>query len=301
MTLRDLFLRIRALVAPRRVERELDEELAFHIERETQKHIAAGLSPADARTRALRALRPGAACRRPVPRRARHRFRRRPDTRHPYAFRTFRRAPLAALTIVATVALGLGLVAVVFTVYNIFFLRADAVRSPGELFAVELEQRIGPDNEPDVVFTRSDYDAMRRETSVFTDAFAMLDLTLTRIEGRLAAAGLVTGNFFQVLGVQAALGRPLLPGDDERFAGRPVIVLSHAGWRKLFRGDRAVIGRRVVINGAPYEIVGVMPDGFRGLGVTPPDYWAPLALAGQFRDRLCRARKRDRPSRSSGG
>ena len=61
-----------------------------------------------------------------------------------YAFRTFRRAPLAALTIVATVALGLGLVAVVFTVYNIFFLRADAVRSPGELFAVELKQRMDP-------------------------------------------------------------------------------------------------------------------------------------------------------------
>ena len=86
----------------------------------------------------------------------------------------------------------------------------------------------------------------------------------------------VTGNFFQVLGVQATLGRPLLPEDDERGAGRPVIVLSDTGWRKLFRGDRAVIGRRVVINGAPYEIVGVMPDGFRGLGITPPDFWAPL-------------------------
>jgi hypothetical protein len=62
-----------------------------------------------------------------------------------------------------------------------------------------------------------------------------------------------------------------------------VIVLSHAGWRKLFQHDQGVIGRRVVINGAPYEIVGVMPDDFRGLSVTPPDYWAPLARAGQFR------------------
>jgi putative ABC transport system permease protein len=284
MTRRDLLLRIRALVASHRVERELDEELAFHIERETEKHVAAGLSPIDARTRAIARFGP-------VPLAADQCRDARgigvvDDLRRDigYAFRTFRRAPLAALTIVATVALGLGLVAVVFTVYNILFLRADAVRSPGELFAVKLAQRTGPDNEPAVVVTRSDYDAMRRETSVFTDAFAMLDLTLTRIEGRLAASGLVTGNFFQVLGVQAALGRPLLPGDDEQFAGRPVVVLSHAGWRKLFEGDREVIGRRVAINGAPYEIVGVMPDGFRGLGVTPPDYWAPLALAGQFRD-----------------
>jgi predicted permease len=283
MTLRDLFLRIRAMVARRRVERELDDELAFHIERETQQHIAAGLSPADARTRARARFGP-------VPLAA-DRCR---DARGtglvddltrdiPYALRTLRRAPLAAFTIVATVALGLGLVAVVFTVYNFFFLRTDAVQDPGELFAVALAQRIGPDTEPAVGVTRSDYDAMRRETSVFTDAVAILDLTVTRIEGRLAASCLVTGNFFQVLGVQAALGRPLLPGDDERFAGRPVIVLSHAGWRKLFRSDREVIGRRVMINGAPYDIVGVMPDGFRGLGVTPPDYWAPLALAGQFR------------------
>jgi hypothetical protein len=131
------------------------------------------------------------------------------------------------------------------------------------------------------VFTRSDYEAMRRETSVFTDAFARAG-PLTRIDGRLALSSLVTGNFFQVLGVQAALGRPLLPGDDEQFAGRPVIVLSHASWRKLFQHDQGVIGRRVVINGAPYEIVGVMPDDFRGLSVTPPDYWAPLALAGQI-------------------
>ena len=153
-------------------------------------------------------------------------------------------------------------------------------------------QRIGPDNEPAVVFTRSDYDAMRRETSVFTDAFAMLGLTLTRIEGRLATSDLVTGNFFQVLGVQAALGRPLLPGDDERFAGRPVVVLSHAGWRKLFQGDREVIGRRVAINGAPYEIVGVMPDGFRGLAVTPPDYLGATCARRAVPRRL--RRKRDR-------
>ena len=283
MNLHDLLLRVRALVAPRRVERELDEELAFHLECETQKHLAAGLSPDEARSRALARFGPvplvADQCR---------------DARGIafvddltrdilYAFRAFRRAPLAALTIVATVALGLGLVAAVFTVYNIFLLRVDAVRSPGELFSVEMEQRIGPDNEPDVVFTRPDYDAMRRETSVFTDAFAMLWNT-ARIDGRSAVTALVTGNFFQVLGVQAALGRPLMPGDDNRIAGRSVIALSHVGWHKLFQGDQAVIGRHVVINDAPYEIVGVMPDGFRGLGVTPPDYWAPLALAGQSRD-----------------
>jgi hypothetical protein len=126
MNLRDLFLRVRALVAPRRVEHELDEELAFHIEYDTQRHIANGLSAADARARALARFGPVSL----VADRCR-------DARGTaliddlardvlYAFRTFRRAPLAAFTIVATVALGLGLVAAVFTFFNAFLRRCRA-------------------------------------------------------------------------------------------------------------------------------------------------------------------------------
>ena len=157
------------------------------------------------------------------------------------------------------------------------------MRSPGELFAVELVRSTDSGTDEQVPLARPEYEAMRRETSVFTDMAAMLDSGLPLVEGHLARSFLVTGNFFQVLGVQAALGRPLLPEDDRRSEGQPVIVLSHAGWHKLFQGERGVIGRRVMIGRAPFEIVGVMPDGFRGLGVTPPDYWAPLALAAQFR------------------
>jgi predicted permease len=282
MNLRDLFLRVRALAAPRRVERELHDELAFHIERETERQIAAGLSPTDARARALARFGsvPLAAdqCR---------------DARGTsfvddlvrdvlYAFRTFGRTPLAALTIVATVALGLGLIAVVFGVYNTFFLRVDAVRNPGELFAVERLTDSATD--ASMPFTRPEYEAMRRDTGVFTDAVGMLIPGDTRIDGRRVTSALVTGNFFQVLGVQAAHGRTLTPEDDERFAGRPVMVLSHMGWNKVFGGDLTVIGRDVPINSRPYKIVGIMPEGFRGLLIGPPDYWAPLALAGQFRD-----------------
>jgi predicted permease len=282
---RDLFLRLRALAVPRRVERELDDELAFHIERETQKHVAAGLNPAAARARALARFGPvplaADQCR---------------DARGVsfvddllrdvvYAFRTYRRAPLAALTVVATVALGLGLVAVVFTIYCFFVLRVDAVRNPHELFAVTLSRPAGPGaGDEGVVVSRSDYEAMRSETGVFSDVVAMLDGGTPLIDGRLARPVLVSGNFFQALGVQAALGRPLLPEDDRRFEGRPAVVLSHIGWRKLFEGDPSVIGRSVTIAGAPHEIVGVMPEQFRGLAVTPPDYWLPLALAGQFHD-----------------
>ncbi|HMD35746.1 MAG TPA: hypothetical protein VKH42_12295, partial [Vicinamibacterales bacterium] len=83
-----------------------------------------------------------------------------------YAFRTFRRAPLAALTIVITIALGLGLVAVVFTFVNFLLFRVDEVRNPAEMFAVERPRLANGDR---VRLTRARYEALRRETHVFTD------------------------------------------------------------------------------------------------------------------------------------
>ena len=123
-----------------------------------------------------------------------------------YAFRTFRRAPLAALTIVATIALGLGLVAAVFTFYSMFFFRVDAVQNPDELFAVVRPTRPGADSS--VPFTRAEYEALRRETGVFADVAAMVRGIETRIDGRPVSSD--------------ARDRELLPG-----AGRPGRARAH--------------------------------------------------------------------------
>ncbi len=282
MTLRDVLLRLRAVAFPRCVERELDEELAFHIEREAQKHIARGRNPVDARREALARFGPvplaADQCR---------------DARGTsgvedlvrdvlYACRTFRRSPLVALTIVATVALGLGVVTVAFTFYNFGFLRVDAVRNPAELFAVE--RPTAPGAETLRRFTRGEYEALRGETNVFTDLFASIRPVRARIDGRSVRFALVSGNFFQALGVSPVLGRSLMPQDDQPGASRPVIALSHRGWHRLFAGDPGVIGRSVRINGLPYEVIGVMPEDFRGLALGPPDYWAPLGLVSRFRE-----------------
>ena len=195
-----------------------------------------------------------------------------------YALRTFRRAPLVAVTIVATVALGLGLVAAVFTVLNALVFRVDAVPDVHQLYAVERPQAVG---EP-AGLTRDRFDAFRRETSFFSGLYAQVDDVDGRLDGRVIYGTFVTGTCFQVLRVSAAMGRALTPADDEPSAGEPVAVLSHRGWDRLFARDPAVIGRRMLVNGLSFEIVGVMPDQFRGLAVVASDdYWAPLSLLGR--------------------
>jgi predicted permease len=275
MNLRDLRLRTRALFAPRRAERELDEELAFHLEREARRLIDQGLSPADARARALARFGPvplaADECR---------------DARGTalvdttirdvlYALRGFMRAPLVALTIVSTVALGLGLVAVAFTILNMILFRVDQVPDVHEMFAVE---RVRTATGERAAFTRAQFDALRRGTSVFTDAYAEVSGMDTRVDGRIVGGSFVTATFFQVVGVNAARGRPLTSEDEEPGGGHAAIVLSHRGWDRLFARDPAVLGRTLLVNGVTLTVVGVMPEGFRGLAVVPPDYWASLSL-----------------------
>ena len=197
-----------------------------------------------------------------------------------YAFRSLRRAPLVAATIVSTVAVGLGLVAVAFTMLNAVVFRVDAVPDVHEMFAVEPPR--APDGERSR-FTRAQFDALRRETDVFTDVYAQLPDVSSRVDGRVLFGTLVTGNFFQVVDVAAAIGRVLTPADDERGTGSPVMVLSDRGWDRLFARDPAVLGRRLQIGGVSFEIVGVMPAGFRGLTVVADDYWAPLSTLSEVR------------------
>jgi putative ABC transport system permease protein len=196
-----------------------------------------------------------------------------------YACRTFVRAPLAALTIVTTVGLGLGLVTVVFTILNAVIFRVDAVRNPHELFAVERPRSA---NQESAGFTRAQYDALVRETNVFSDAFATTPDVNGWIDGRRREGRLVTGNFFQLLGAGAARGRTFTQADDEP-GGLAVIVLSYRAWSQHFASDPGVLDRTVLLNGAQFRVVGVMPEGFRGLEpAAAPDFWAPLSLLREF-------------------
>ena len=114
-----------------------------------------------------------------------------------------------------------------FTFFSFLFLRVDAVQDPGELFAVTRPTRPGADSW--VPFTRAEYEALRRETSVFVDVVAMFRGIETRIEGRPVSSTLVTGNFFQVLGVQATLGRTRTPVTTSRLLAGPSCSVTEVG------------------------------------------------------------------------
>jgi predicted permease len=280
MNLRDWRLRVRAILSPRATERDLEDELAFHVERETQKLIAEGASPAEARAAAQArfgsTLRAADHCR---------------DVRRTgfvddlvrdarFAVRSLKRAPLAALTIVGTVALGLGLVAVAFTLLNTLLFRVDSVPNVHEMVTLKRPQNTKGDRP---AFTRAQFDALRRDSTVFMDSYAEVSQVDGRSDGRLVFGAFVTGNFSQVLGVQAAVGRALTSTDDAPSTSTPVIVLSHRGWKRLFALDPSIVGRGIVINGSRFEVIGVMPEKFRGLSVVPDDYWAPLSMLSRVR------------------
>lgn len=276
----DFTYRVRALFRRNRIDDELDAELRFHIERQTERHVESGLSPEDAARQARMAFGGVEAvkeqcrdARGVAPVEALWQ-----DIR--YALRGFRRAPAFTLAVAGTIALGLGVNTAAFSVFNAYLLRPVPVQDPDTLYRFTWTNQAGRGH----VFTWSECESLRRDNQVFSAVFASQNL-VTRINSRLAFGQLVTRDYFTVLGLGAALGRTFTPLDAASDVGMPpVAVLSHSAWTTLFAGDSTIVGRQVPIRGFPVEIIGVAPAGFRGLGEQPVDFWAPLSLDVQLSD-----------------
>jgi predicted permease len=279
MNWNDLRLRLRALAFRDRTEHELDEELDFHIEMQTRKNLAAGMSESDARREAcIRFGRAGEVkeeCR--DARRVNLIETAWQDIR--YAIRGFRRSPTFVLTVVATIALGLGLNTALFTIFNAYVLRPVAVRNPYSLYEFRWMNRTGVGH----LFTWSEYQEFRKQDPAFSQVFAYRNIQ-DRVDGRNVFIQLVTGDYFRTLGVNAALGRTLLPEDSSVPGREPIAVISYSAWRDRFASDPAIVGRKVLIHGHPIEIAGVMREGFMGLEAVPADFWAPVTAAVLLED-----------------
>lgn len=102
-----------------------------------------------------------------------------------------------------------------------------------------------------------------------------------RLAGRHLSGALVTDGYFRMLGVRAALGRTRLPGDASTSAAA-VVVLAHTTWQSQFGSASDIVGKKILLRGHPFEVVGVAPPEFTGLGKKPTDFWAPITLASLF-------------------
>src|ERR1043166_4322400 len=220
--------RAAAFVNRRRADDELDEELRYHLEREIERNIANGMTAADARDAARRAFGNVTVAAERARDEMRWRWIEQVRQDASYALLAFRRAPGFAATVVATIALGLGLLSSAFTFFDAYVLRSFAVRDPFSLYELGWSSANGRAHR----FTWNQYRALREARGPFTEYFAATQL-YARLRGRPVMGMLVSGNYFTTLGVGAALGRTLVPGDAETPGANAVVVLSHPLWRPL--------------------------------------------------------------------
>jgi predicted permease len=185
-----------------------------------------------------------------------------------YAVRALRKSPLFVSVAVLSLALGIGANTAIFTLIHQLILQYLPVRHPEELVLLTARgNHYGSNNGPNAL-SYSMYQDFRDRNQVFRGMFCRNGTTASvSFYGRteLAAVEFVSGNYFPVLGVGAAIGRVFSASDDLMQGGHPVAVLSYGYWKARFGGDRGVIGKKFVVDGYPLTIIGVSEAGFNGV------------------------------------
>ncbi len=259
----------------RDIRTDVDDELLFHIEERTRELTASGLAPAAARTQALREFGDVDDARRYISAldRGTESASRRKDyfgelrQDLTYALRKLRSSPAFTITAIVTLALGIGANAAIFSVVNGVLLRPLPFPHPEQLLKVYSTSRSAGNLRASV--SPLDLDDWRAQRSVladiggfwYDDGGSGVDLTGDGDPQRLSATFIAPG-FFSTLEVSATEGR--LPREDELVRGGPdkVVVLSHGFWQRQYGSSRSVIGRTITLQGAPYQVIGVMPRDF---------------------------------------
>jgi len=261
------------------MERDMADELSFHVDARAAALEASGVPPEEARRRARVEF--GATesykdeCREARGLRLLDDLR--ADLR--YAVRTLARTPAFAAMAIVSLALGIGANTVVFSVVNALVLKPLPIEQPERVFFVQA----GPGH-PTTSFPN--YRDLR-DRSVSFDGLVGYRISPINLETGGAPVRtwgyLATGNYFDVLGVKPALGRFFHQADDVHAGEAPYAVLSFECWTGRFGGDRAVIGRTVRLNRTPFTIIGVAPQGFRGTEIFfRPDLWVPMMMEPQI-------------------
>ena len=299
--LSEIGYRLRALFSRAAVERELDAELRFHIEHEAEKYERQGM-PHEAALRRARLDFGGVEQTKEASRDMRGVARLESILRDVrYAARSLRSRPAFTVTVITTLAVGIGANTAIFTLVDALLLRPLPVAHPERLVIVSDPAAVNDNN---VGSPLTDYVSfllyqdVRARNKVFTDMYASgwsgpIDVQIgsgSDAPGTTAeqpSVRFVTGNFFSVLGVSAYAGRTFTAAEDQTPGQDPVAVLTYDYWQRRFSGSRAAIGGIMRVNDVAVTIVGVTPPGFRGDIVGQPlDFWLPMMMDPVIQPRM---------------
>jgi predicted permease len=204
-----------------------------------------------------------------------------------YALRQLRKSPAFTLTVIATLALGIGANSAVFTLFDQALLRMLPVQRPQELVRFEWTgafsgsaSSFGGDDHN--YFSYPMYKDLRDQSQAFQGMLAS-DKTKVGVswnnQAEIEDAEVVTGNYFQLLGLKPAVGRLLTPQDDTAKNANPVAVLIYSYWKTRFGASRAIAGQTVLINGRSFTILGVAPQNFdSAIGGNKPGVFIPISM-----------------------
>jgi predicted permease len=205
-----------------------------------------------------------------------------------YAVRLLRRNPLFALTALLSLAIGIGANTTIFTIANALLFKPPlGVADASRLVDVGRSQDgQGFDNG-----SYSNYLDIRARNTVFSGIYAYRlgpePMSLRGKDGAERIYGeMVSTNYFNVLGTAPHIGRLFTSDDSEQPAATPLAVLSHRFWMRRFNGDPAIVGQTLVLNGRPFMVIGVTPEGFHGTTVLTSDLWVPVNMVGELASRL---------------
>jgi predicted permease len=205
-----------------------------------------------------------------------------------YSARMLLTAPGVTAIAVLSLAIGIGANTTIFTLINALFLNPIPVDQASRLVAVFTVDEAGYAQFGSLnPVSRPNYLDYRDQGDVFTDmaayTFALPVNLTTAGEPEQIFAELVTGNYFDVLGVRPAHGRFFYPDEDETPGTRPVVVMSRGLWQRRFGSDPGILERQIQINGTGFTVVGVAPDGFKGINaIGGPELWIPSMMHSQI-------------------
>jgi len=295
-------VRMWALLVRTRLERELDDEVRFHLEMQAEDNLRSGMSAAEARSAAKRSF--GGV----EPMKEEYREGRTlpsidsaaRDLR--YGLRMLRRSPVLTLTIILSLGLGIGANTAIFSLLDRVVFRTLPVKDPDTLVFVARGGTTALKTSSNISFAL--FERLQTRRDLLVDLFAYAPASPQNVvvgsESEVAEVQQVTGGYFSTLRVVPARGRPLLPSDDLESGGADgrVCVISHRFWMSRFEGAASALGKPVVINGLPFTVVGVTPAPFFGMRIGSwPDIYVPLMTplsAGGTRSELRNARLDDR-------